>query len=181
MDTFNYILDIMEAKYPSIYKHSERVAMMCYEFSKKFDLDGTDRKALYTAGFLHEVGKCGMEQETFNIEGKEVKLEEVYPLFSQAIVNMVIDNQRVAKIVGQHLENSDGSGHPQHLGEKDIHLFATMVHMCDFYDHCRMEGDSHNTATAKLRKCTDIMFPKKMITTFIKMLVNDDSLDFYKR
>ena len=180
MDKFNYILYIMEKKYPSIYKHSERVAMMCYEFSKKFDLDGTDTETLYVAGFLHEVGKCNFNEDIV-IDGREIKAEEFYPLFSKAITAMILDDERIAKIVGQHLENSDGTGHPLGLHDKDIHLFATMVHICDYYDHCRMEGDTHNGATAKLRKQADIMFPKKMITPFIKMLVNDDSLDFYKK
>lgn len=177
MEKFNYILDKIESQTPSIFHHSERVAMMCYEFSKKFDIEKKDRGVLYMAGFLHEIGKFG-NQDEINVCGTKVKLQDIYPIFSKNIVNSAEGFERVANVVGQHLENLDGTGKPFGLKAEDIHLYSTMVHLCDFYDHCRMNGDSHSLATSKIRKQQDIMFPKKMITPFIKMLVMCEDLNF---
>ncbi len=173
MEKVNKLLDIMEQKYPEIYKHSERVAMMCYEFGKKFDIDSVDRETLYIAGFLHEVGKCNFDKE-IKIGKDIVSLDNVYPLFSKAVICNLGDYDRIADIVSQHMENLDGSGYPSGLNVNNIHLYAIMLHLCDFYDSRRMNGDSHNSAIAKIRKQTDIMFPKKMITPFIKMLITDE-------
>ena len=107
-----------------------------------------------------------------------MKLQDIYPIFSKNIVNSAEGFERVANVVGQHLENLDGTGKPFGLKAEDIHLYSTMVHLCDFYDHCRMNGDSHSLATSKIRKQQDIMFPKKMITPFIKMLVTCEDLNF---
>ena len=86
MEKFNYILDKIESQTPSIFHHSERVAMMCYEFSKKFDIEKKDRGILYMAGFLHEIGKFG-NQDEINVCGTKVKLQDIYPIFSKNIIN----------------------------------------------------------------------------------------------
>ena len=173
LENVNHLLDLLEEKSPSIYKHSERVAMMCYAFGKRFDLDGKEREKLYLAGFLHEIGKINFDDE-ITIEKKKMKLDDIYPLFSKAVVSSLGDYGKISEIVSQHLENIDGSGHPCGLNAEQIHLYATMVHMCDYYDTCRMEGNTHSAATAKLRKLVDVAFPKKMITPFIKMLISGE-------
>lgn len=175
IEKFNYILDVLESQAPSMFKHSERVAMMCYEFSKKFDIENEDRGVLYMAGFLHEIGKYGNPDE-LSVGNLKVKLQDIYPIISKSIIATADGFNRVAKIVEQHLENLDGTGKPFGLKAEQIHLYSTMVHLCDFYDHCRMNGDSHSLATSRIRKQQDIMFPKKMITPFIKMLVTCDDL-----
>src|SRR5574344_689817 len=167
---FDFILSDMEKNDIKLFKHSERVAMLCYEFCKKFDFDGSDRETLFFAGLLHEIGRFSLRNFTEE-QQKLLNIDEYYPIVSCAMINMADGFGRIAKIVGQHLENIDGSGVPLHLSVDDIHLCATMLHICDFYDHCRMNGDSHSAAASKLRKQTDIMFPKKIITPFIKMLI----------
>ena len=71
LENVNHLLDLLEEKNPNIYKHSERVAMMCYAFGKRFDLDGKEREKLYLAGFLHEIGKINFDDE-ITIEKKKM-------------------------------------------------------------------------------------------------------------
>ena len=177
LDKFQHVLSSLEEQDKTIMEHSERVAMMCYEFSKKFDLEKGDREVLYLCGLLHEVGKYNMEP-TVVIDKTKYDLNNVYPLFSQILIGSIEGFERIAKIVGQHLENIDGSGYPKGLKGEEIHLYATMLHMCDFYDTCRMNGDNHSMVTANMRKQVDVMFPKKMITPFLKMMMNNSDLNF---
>lgn len=177
-EKINLLLDILRETHLNVYKHSERVAMLCYEFSRRFDIEKSEREVVYWAGFLHEIGKLGFESEV-KIKDVIYNIDEIYPLFSKAVV-MAINESRLAKIVEQHFENIDGSGFPCGLGANDIHLFATMIRLCDFYDHCRLNGLDHAESVAKIRKLTNIAFPKKMITPFVKMLVEDNDIDFYK-
>ena len=173
----NILLDILQEKYPKVYKHSERVAMLCYAFSKKFEIELREREVVYFAGFLHEIGKVSFDDE-IEINGTIYDINNVYPLFSKSVL-VALDEDRLAKIIEQHMENLDGSGSPYRLNVKNIHLFATMLRICDFYDHCRMNGDSHTVAATKMRKQADVIFPKKMITPFIKMIVNDEDMDLW--
>jgi HD-GYP domain-containing protein (c-di-GMP phosphodiesterase class II) len=177
MDKFNLVLDVLEKHDPSVYKHSERVAMLCYQFGKNLGMDGKDVGNLYKAAFLHEIGKCDFSEEVM-IQDKKFKLSEIYPILSKAVVYS-LGEEKLAEVILQHLENADGSGNPNGIKEEDIHLFAIVIRICDFYDHCRMEGDTHSLAVSKIRKLTDIAFPKKMITMFIKMIVNDEELNFW--
>ena len=176
-ELFNQLLNIMEKSSPDIYKHSERVAMMCYEFAKRFEIDPREREILYWAGFLHEIGKVGWG-DIVSIKDAEYGINQLYPYFSKSVL-LALDEPRIANIIVQHMEQLDGEGYPQGINANDIHLFATMIRMCDYYDECRTSGDTHSAASAKIRKLTDVIFPKKMITPFIKMLVSDEDLDLW--
>ena len=181
MGEFKYILDKLEEVDIDCYQHSERVAMLCYSFAKTLDIDTSERGVLYMAGFLHEIGKYQFEN-TMNINGTDIVLEEIYPLFSKAIIASR-GYERLAKIVAQHRENIDGSGKPFGIIGDDIHLYATIVHICDFYDDCRIKDKlDHAHAMSKLRQESDVIFPKKLITPFLKMLANDDDMkEVYSR
>lgn len=176
-ELFNQILNVVEKSSPETYKHSERVAMMCYEFAKRFEIEPREREVVYWAGFFHDLGKIGWDK-IINIRDAEYSIEQLYPYFSKSIL-CAIDEPRIANIVVQHMEQLNGEGYPQGIDANDIHLFATMIRLCDFYDECRMNGDTHSAASAKIRKLTDITFPKKMITPFIKMLVSEEDLDLW--
>lgn len=174
MDKFNYVLDVFEQQNNPLYKHCERVAMLCYEFGRNLELDAKALEVLYKSAFLHEIGRCDFP-EVITIEGHELKLSDIYPLFSKAVVYSIGDKY-IADIVAQHLEKVDGTGHP--CGIKDeVHLFATIIRICDMYDNFRSEGDNHNTATARIRKEGD--FPKKLITSFIKTLLDNEDLELW--
>jgi HD-GYP domain-containing protein (c-di-GMP phosphodiesterase class II) len=148
--------------------------MLCYEFGRNLDIKGKNLETLYKAAFLHEIGRCDFP-EIINIEGVELKVDEIYPLFSKAIVYSLGDKY-ISDVVAQHLERPDGQGHPCKMTD-NIHLFATLIQICDMYDNFRSEGDTHNSATAKIRKHGD--FPKKLITSFIKTLLDNEDLELW--
>ena len=50
--------------------------------------------------------------------------------------------------------------------------------ICDYYDHQRMNGLSHTETMAKIREQSDIMFPKKLITPFLRIFVTSKDLNF---
>ena len=164
----NHILDNVEQNNPILYKHLERVAMMCYELVKKFDIPRTECATMHMAGFCHELGKYG---------GCDKELEKWQPIISSIILKCC-GYDRLAKIVAQHNENYDGTGTPYGMKADEIHLFASFVHICDYYDHQRMNGLSHTETMAKIREQSDIMFPKKLITPFLRIFVTSKDLNF---
>jgi HD-GYP domain-containing protein (c-di-GMP phosphodiesterase class II) len=174
LNKFNFVLDVLEEKNNDLYKHSERVAMLCYEFGRVLEIENKNIEILYKAAFLHEIGKCDFP-EVMTIEGKEIKLNDVYPLFSKAVVYSLGDKY-ISDILAQQLEKVDGTGHPCGIKE-DVHLFATIIRICDMYDNYRSSGESHNTAIANIRKEGD--FPKKLITSFIKTLLDNEDLELW--
>ena len=158
-------LNEIEASNIEVIEHYERVAMMTYAFAKELGLNSTEKDRLYWIGLLHEIGKYKMEG-----------YEHLYPLVTAAILRSHEEFAKIAHIVLQCEENIDGSGYPFHLTGESIHLYATITHLCDTYDHLRMQGLNHDDAVLKLRTYNNIICPKKLITTFLKMLINNEEL-----
>lgn len=173
---FQQILDDIEDNDEQLFKHLERVAMMGYEFGKEFELTNKECEKLYISGLLHEIGKY--QYHDMIIDGVNISINKFYPVISSALISRTEGFELISKIVLQHLENMDGSGYPYGLTKDDIHLYATMIRICDYYDHYMMKGKTHDETASMIRSKSNIIFPKKLITPFIKMIVNNPEMQF---
>lgn len=175
--SFREILNDIEQNDAALDAHMSRVAMMAYELGREFGVRSLDGERLYVAGLLHEIGRYQLK--TANLPGVNiVDVDKIYPLVSMATVSAHVGFDYVAKIIAQHAENIDGSGGPLGAIRDDIHVYATFVHIANFYDHMRMNGATHDETTAAIRENTNVIFPKKIITPFIKMLISNEDLQF---
>lgn len=168
-----YIIKLMEDFSQEMLDHSERTAMLCYALAKELKLDPEYLEIAYMSGLLHDVGKIGYG-DIIKIGEIEVEIQKIYPYFSQAIINKFEGFQDISKVVIQNAENYDGSGYPLKLSGENIGTIASILRICDFYDEQRMNGFSHDDTTKLLRLNSDIIFPKKIITPFIKSVINND-------
>ena len=168
-----YIIKLMEDYDIKMAEHSERTAMLCYAFAKELKLDAEYLEIAYMSGLLHDVGKIG-HCDFVKIGNLNLELEKIYPYFSEAIISKFEGFEDVAKVVIQSSENYDGSGYPYQLFGEDIGTIATILRISDYYDTQRSKGLSHDETTKLLRENSDIIFPKKSITPFIKSVINND-------
>lgn len=165
IESIKDFLDKIAETNNEIANHYERVAMLNLAFARELELKSSDQDRMYFIGLLHEIGKYNNEE-----------FENIYPKISSIILKTHKGFSKIAKIVEQCEENIDGSGFPNHLTKDDIHLFAIACHICDKYDHFRMEGYDHDESIAKLRKLNDIIGPKKLVTLFVKMMFANKEL-----
>lgn len=181
IEYFSTTLDVIEQEEPWLFAHMERVAMFAYALGKEFEVSHVDKGRLYDAGFLHGLGEHYMRiyMHKANADEERFKaVEAAWPLIASAMISTAPGYDYVAKLVAQCAENFDGSGEPFGAKKYEIHVYAAMLRIADLYDTLRMNGVSHDGATAELRKLSGKAVPKKLITPFLKTIVNDEDLKF---
>lgn len=176
---FQHIMDLMEQNnLNNVLEHGERTAMLCYATAKEFDLDPEYLEIAYISGLLHEVGKVNLPNKLM-LREQEIDVENIYPYFSSNLIRCFKGFENVADVVIQNAENIDGTGYPYGLAGEEIGFIARILRISDYYDTCRMNGLTHDETTKKIRENTDIIFPKKIITPFIKSVIkNELHLDY---
>jgi HD-GYP domain-containing protein (c-di-GMP phosphodiesterase class II) len=173
--TVSGILQRMELQKPDILLHCERTAMLCYVTGKELKISPEELELVYFAGLLHEIGKLDIQTQI--LIGKEEQLvidtEKLYPFFTVSILKNYDGFEQLEEIIMQHQENHDGSGYPNGLKGDEINIHARILRIADFYDSLRINGLSHDETTKILRKNSEIIYPNKIITPFIKSVINN--------
>ena len=136
-----YLLgDAVETRSNETANHVKRVAEVARELALAAGLSQDEANILHAAAPLHDIGKIGIPDAILNKKGalneREWKIMQTHTLIGQKILMQskrpVL--QAAAIIAGQHHENWDGSGYPQGLQGKDIHIFARIVSVSDVLD-----------------------------------------------
>ena len=158
--------------------HCERVAILASEFFKDKELSDEVIDNIYMAGLLHDIAKFpNMAPISFN-DHEAKNFEDFYPIISNMIAKQLHAKDEILEIILCHNENYDGTSNLFELKSKEINIISMIIHLCDFYDTLRMNGESHDDVTVQIRKNSEKMFPKSIITPFIKMIINDKDLQF---
>jgi len=173
LNNIKHILDYMEKKFPELYSHSERTALLCYVLAKELKLSYQEIELCYIAGLVHEIGKLCIPDK-IKIKNNLIDSDDIYFLFTICILKNYNEFEKVIDIITQHLENFDGSGIPGDFKEDDINILSKILRICDFYDSQKMKGLIHEDITKLLRKNSNIIFPSKIITPFIKSVIKNN-------
>ena len=129
----------IEAKDSYTQGHIERVANLAVAVGQRLGLSGTDLTALKYGGFLHDIGKIGIELSILNKPGPldedEWNKVKEHPLTGYRICQpMKSTLGKALTIVRSHHEKLDGSGYPDGLTGDDIPLVARIMAVVDIYD-----------------------------------------------
>ena len=182
---FDDILDLMRAEDPRLYYHSERVGSMAYSLGLEFSVSRGDLDRLYVAGLLHDLSVFYLKRLLVNDRvhglGEVVvpKLVLASPLASAALVASHPGYEYVALLIAEYGERAaGGEGTPLGLTVDDVHVYSFFVQVADEYDRARMAGSTHNEAAALLRSSGEAKYPRKLVTSFLKVLLNDEDLHY---
>jgi HD-GYP domain-containing protein (c-di-GMP phosphodiesterase class II) len=163
----------MERDMNDLYRHLERTAILSYAVAKELDLYPEELEMSYMAGLVHDIGKVDIENK-LQIGDQFVDKDNIYPYFTVSFLNALEGFDKLNTVIMQHTENFDGSGFPHGLKGEEIDLIAKILKISDFYDEYRASGLSHDDVTKLLREKSDIAFPRKIITPFIKAVIKND-------
>ncbi|MCY4645240.1 MAG: HD domain-containing protein [Bacteriovoracales bacterium] len=128
------------------YDHSINVGMYCIAILKA--LDGKANREELThcglGGLLHDLGKTQISTSIINKQGKltDDEFEQIkkHPGLGIDMIEETqdhphpIDLDILKRVVGEHHENVDGSGYPNKIKKEDIHLYARICALADFFD-----------------------------------------------
>jgi len=121
--------------------HIRRISELSYKLAKLAGLDEYNSKILRQAATLHDVGKIGIPDSILLKSGKldvsELQIMQTHTTVGGSILSESNDFPVLSagKIVAlQHHEKWDGSGYPNGLSGKNIHIYGRIVMIADIFD-----------------------------------------------
>lgn len=131
------MLLLLNTKDDYTYQHSVQVSMLSYYLATWVGY--SDEEAVYIgkAGFLHDIGKCRIDDDVLNKPGKltDDEYEEVkkHTLYGHDIISNSFDEPNIAVGALQHHERNDGTGYPHGLIGDAIHPISKIIAVVDIY------------------------------------------------
>jgi HD-GYP domain-containing protein (c-di-GMP phosphodiesterase class II) len=131
------------------FDHSINVSMYCITIFKELKPRATRSELVHVGlgGLLHDLGKVKISTSILNSPGKltDEEFAEIkkHPNFGVNLLiqheeNLEIDKdvelELISRVIGEHHENVDGTGYPNKLVDKQIHIFSKVCAIADFFD-----------------------------------------------
>ena len=132
------IVKALEMKDSYTYQHSERVAQFARRIARELKIVGPQLDLIYTAAYLHDIGKIGIP-ESFLTKPGRLTLEEFRVVQSHSakgfqILSQVKNLSQIALIVKHHHERFDGTGYPVGLKGDEIPFESRIIAVADAFD-----------------------------------------------
>ncbi len=128
----------LEAKDRYTQGHSARVAEESVRIARYLSLSEDEVQNIWIAGFLHDIGKIGIQESVLNKPGRldadEWELVKQHPVFAARILEPIEELGDVIEMVRHHHERFDGKGYPAGIAGADIPLGARILAVADCYD-----------------------------------------------
>lgn len=162
--------------------HCVNVAVFSIKMATALGLSKFEQEQIGLAALLHEVGMGVIPEKLIYKEQKldeqEYAIFKKRPEFAYKILKGFGDDYSfLAETALQVHECMDGSGYPMGLSGDEIHLYAQIIGLVDFYEaliHSRPQRDKipHFSALKQIIKTGKRRYPKK----YLKALLNTFSL-----
>ena len=120
--------------------HVKRVAEYSKLLATFYGLTKDEIETIKMASPMHDIGKIGIPDAILNKPGKYTPEEfEIMKEHAQIGYDMLKDSNKVllqasAIIAYQHQEKFDGTGYPNQLKGKDIHIYGRITALADVFD-----------------------------------------------
>ncbi len=172
------LLDIMESGSLETASHVKRVANIA-KLLATLDktLSDDEINNIYLAAPLHDIGKILIDEKILHKKGKlsdeEFSIIKEHSAHAHKILKK--SNTKLIKmasiIAHQHHENYDGTGYPQGLYGKDIHIYGRIVAIADVLDalthkRCYKEAWSFDEATKYIINLSGTKFDPVLVSLF---------------
>ncbi|MFC2171751.1 HD domain-containing phosphohydrolase [Acidobacteriota bacterium] len=169
----------LEAKDRYTRGHSEQVALFSRLIADGMGLSKEEADLIIRAGYMHDIGKIGVEHSVLNKPGKlsDEEYEQVkrHPVIGKDIIENIDTLRELIPIVLHHHERFDGKGYPGGKKGDDIPLGARILAVADTYhamtsDRAYRIALSHEEALQELRDNAGTQFDPRVVKIFVKEL-----------
>lgn len=132
--------EVLEGRSKETGNHVRRLAHLSHLLGKALGLSDEEANHLRLASPMHDMGKIAIPDAILMKPGKLSEEEfDRMKFHAEAGAQILSTSSRpllksAAIIAGQHHEKFDGSGYPQGLKGKNIHLYARIVAIADVFD-----------------------------------------------
>ncbi len=190
VETLDRIIDVLsqlESK-KDIFtaSHSRDVAEFSLRIAEKLGLTSEEKKNIYLAGLLHDIGKVIVEKSILLKDGplNDVEWEEIkgHPNIGKEILKSVPGLEQVSIYVESHHERFDGTGYPLGLRGKGIPLGARILGIADAVVTMRSDRPyrgalNREQVIHELKREQGKQFDPDLVEIVIKILEEQEQFD----
>ena len=168
----------VEVRDPYTAGHQRRVTRLALAIAEEMGLAREQKKAVWIAGTLHDLGKIYVPAEILNRPGKlsdiENALIQTHSQKGFEILQHIDFPWPVAQIVKQHHERLDGSGYPDGLCDQEILLEAKILAVADVVEAMASHRPYRpalgiDVALAEISRNRGILFDPRVVDACIKV------------
>ncbi|HPF55768.1 MAG TPA: PAS domain S-box protein, partial [Clostridiales bacterium] len=172
------IMETLFAKSEREKQHSDRVGRISEAIAKRMNLDQRTIDKIRVAGFLHDIGKIGIDERILNKIGiltrNEWEVMKLHPAKGAGILENTIEFQDIDDVVLSHHERFDGSGYPSGLKGYEIPQASRIIAVADAYDAMTNDRSyrnkiDHEAALEELKRCAGTFFDPEIVQAFVGM------------
>ena len=166
--------------------HSERVGLLCESIARHMHLSNEDANKIRVAGFLHDIGKIGIDEAILNkagsLDANEWEIVKLHPVKSAGILDKTQEYRGISDIVLYHHERYDGQGYPGKLQGEDIPLESRIIAVADTYDAITNDRPyrkplGKNAAIEEMKRSAGTQLDPKIVSVLVDMLTNENGQD----
>lgn len=177
------LVNALEAKDLYTGKHSERVTGYAVKIARKMGCSSAQIEALQTVGYLHDIGKIGINDRILNkpssLTGEEYEIVKKHPAIGESIVAELGLSADERSIIRHHHERWDGRGYPDGLVQAEIPLLARIISVADSFDamtskRAYRDAMSIDAAVSELQNSRARQFDPEPLDAFIDVLKHEE-------
>lgn len=168
---------VIDARDPSTFGHSTRVARISLEIAQGMGLDAEAQKILRRSALLHDIGKIGIEDRILRKPGaltdEEWDAMKQHPLIGYKMLSGL--NFLKPSLVGilHHHERWDGNGFPAGLAAGAIPVYIRILSVADTVDAMTSDrpyraGLAFEEALTQIQKNSGTQFDPAVVDALIK-------------
>lgn len=173
--TIELIMSTLFEKSKQEEHHSNRVSRICQAIAAKLDLGQDTVNQMRVVGFMHDIGKIGIDEKILNKTGSLTSSERIdverHPEIGWRLLSSTNEFSELAQFVIHHHEKWDGSGYPNGLKGEAIPLEARIICVAEAYEVMTSKGTKTLTkkeAINELTRCSGTHFDPKIVEVFIE-------------
>jgi len=179
-ETISALVASQEAKTPHLSGHSRRVTQYALSMADKMDLSEEEKRKIECAGYLHDIGKMGIEEKMLYKEEEELNEEEKrimkkHPILALEILEPLKFMKDEKLIIRHHHERYDGTGYPDGLEGKNIPLGARIIGITDNFDimnskRPHREALSKDKIIEEIKSSSGLKYDPDLVDIFLDMV-----------
>lgn len=182
-ETIFSFVDLIEQRDTYTAGHTERVAQYSSLLARELNLPQAEKKRLYTAAMLHDIGKVATPDSVLLKPGKLTELDyeliKLHPRAGYEMLSNIEMYKNLAKIILHHHERPDGKGYPNGLAGEEIPLLSRIMAVADAFDAMTTnriyKGRKQlSQALAELQELAGSQFDAKVVAAAARVLAEVD-------
>jgi len=130
--------EIIDAKSPFTYRHSEGVATVAVAMSEHMGFGQEEVRDQMRAALLHDIGKLGVSNRILDkpdrLTGVEFTELKKHTKLTHDILSRVAPFHGIVEVASNHHEKLDGSGYHRGLTAESLDLPTRILTVADMYD-----------------------------------------------